>query len=147
MTAIFPTQDSTNEPQPNDINLPFGSYGRKGKLVCPMKAYWVHNDYAEYAMIVFAESRGKAISYALGSDEFPTDVYEFTDLRAKRVPVLDRFYRGKVTMDWGDDEDRVAMVRFAGCTCSAEVYDSRMCKACPAKDYCDDYPEEDDDYE
>lgn len=66
-----------------------------------MKAYSVSdaNGDTGFAYIVFAETRGKAIRYALGHCDGAFDWYEWTDMRALREPALDQFYRGKPMMD------------------------------------------------
>lgn len=101
-----------------------------------MKAYTVsdRNGDEGITLVVFAETAGKAKAYAANSAEF--DYYEFTDMRAQRVPALDRFYRGRPQMDWMDDEDRVAMVRYAGFSCSYNV-DHPDCDGCPAYEWCE----------
>ena len=57
-----------------------------------MKAYEIYDKkrYADYAVIVFAETRGKAIASAIGTDEFPKYDWDFTELRATRIPKLDK---------------------------------------------------------
>ena len=90
--------------------------------------------------VIFAETRGKAIRYALDHCDGAFDWYEWTEMRALRKPVLDQFYRGKPMMDWCDMEDRVAMVRYAGFQCSNEVLVTPdECLACPAHEWCDRY--------
>lgn len=60
-----------------------------------MKAYIAHdkNHDEPLALIVFAESPGMAKAYAANCDGF--DCYGFTDIRVKRCPNLDKFYRRK----------------------------------------------------
>lgn len=77
-----------------------------------MKAWMVDDNNAEYGTsIVFAETRGKAISYAL----MWIDTFEdcsWTDMRAKRFPEYDQFYDGRSEVDfWYDDDHRVRLVR------------------------------------
>ena len=76
--------------------------------------------------------------YAAQSEEF--DEYDFTDIRVNRRRGLDRFYKGKRKMDWMDDEDRVAMVRYADNECSGEVWHPE-CEhgECPAQQWCGRY--------
>lgn len=107
-----------------------------------MKAYSVSdvNGDAGYSYIVFAETRGKAIRYALDYCDNAFDDYTWTEMRAIRKPALDRFYRGRREMDWCDMEDRVAMVRYAGFYCSDEMcIGSDECEQCPAHEWCDRY--------
>ena len=88
--------------------------------------------------VIFAETRGKAIRYALDHCDGAFDWYTWTEMRALRKPALDRFYKGRPAMDWCDLDDRVAMVRYAGFRCSDEVLVmSDECLACPAHFWCD----------
>ena len=77
-----------------------------------MKAYGVHdkNWYSDYTLIVFAETAGKAKSIALGTDEYPYPDWQYIELMAWRMPVLDECYRGHSIMDWYDDKDRYDLV-------------------------------------
>ena len=104
-----------------------------------MKAYIVDDKrgYADCALIVFAESRGKAIASAMGTDEFPKYDWDFTELRARREPALDGAYRGRWRMDWDNDEDRLALVRDCGYYCNDDAFDPDDCERCVAKEYCD----------
>ena len=106
-----------------------------------MKAYTISDKDGAvgYSIVVFAETRGKAIAIAQHSDEFGWYGMEYIDFRAKRIPALDKYYKGKSEMDWYNMEDRVAMVKDAGFTCSYEyeIYDD--CDECPAKQWCDRY--------
>lgn len=102
-----------------------------------MKAYTVtdRNGDEGYCIAVFAETRGKALSYAARDDKLCD--YGYTGLRASRCPSLDKYYtEGKKEMDWLDDADRIAMVKDANFTCGSEwgCIDGRDC---PAYDFCD----------
>ena len=104
-----------------------------------MKAYQVSdiNSYYDYSYVVFAETRGKAIRYALDHCDMRFDCSEWTDMRATRRPQLDGFYHGEPEMDWCDMEDRVALVRHAGFMCSDEVIvTSDECEQCAAHEWC-----------
>lgn len=103
-----------------------------------MKAYIISDlkGYCEYSTIVFAESRGKAKVIAIHTDSF--EDYEFTEISARRVPKLDKHYRGLAEMDWEDSGDRIAMVKEAGFSCSPEYW-KKDCKRCSAKQWCDRY--------
>lgn len=108
-----------------------------------IKAYEVFDreHYADYSIIVFAESRGKAVSYAIGTDEFPKYEWDFTQLTAKRMSAFDKCYNGRWRMDWDNDEDRRSMVEY-GYYCSDDVFDPDMwCETCSAKDICARYQE------
>ena len=108
-----------------------------------MKAYRVYDRefYEPYVMIVFAESRGKAISYALGTDEFPRYDFDYTQLAATRAKWADKYYKGKREMDWDNAEDRIAMVKDGGFICSEDGFDPDDCERCYAKDLCEKYEE------
>lgn len=107
-----------------------------------MKAYSVsdRNGDTGLAYIIFAESRGKAIYYALHNCDGTFDWYGWTEMRAVRRPALDKHYRGETQMDWCDMEDRVAMVRYADFRCSDENYVTLdECEECPAHEWCGKY--------
>lgn len=111
-----------------------------------MKAYSVsdRNGDEGYSLVVFAETAGKAKAYAVGVDEFCD--YGFTGLRAIRKPMLDKYYKSKVEMDWFDPTDRVAMVRYADFECSSEMsFVDCECEECSAKKWCGRYEREMDD--
>ena len=59
-----------------------------------MKAYKISDlkGYADYSTVVFAETSGKAKAIAITTDAF--NDYEFTEISARRVPNLDKYYRG-----------------------------------------------------
>lgn len=105
-----------------------------------MKAYLVEDTKRDedYCTVVFAESTGNARQKALMTSA--CEDAEFINIRALRIPKLDKYYRGNNEMDWNDDKDRLAMVRYAGMRCSDEVStDETGCEECPAKDYCERY--------
>lgn len=108
-----------------------------------MKAYRISDKegYSDYIIIAFAETRGKAISSAIGTDEFPKYEWDFTELRARRVPALDNAYHGNWRMEWDDDIDRLAMVRDAGYYCDDDAFDPDDCNQCVGKEYCSRYEE------
>ena len=105
-----------------------------------MKAYEVSDRNCDVgcAFIVFAETRGKAISSVDDDDVFGD--YSFIEMRAIRKPSLDKYYNGRKQMDWYDMDDRVAMVRDGNFRCSDE-YDVPLeeCEACPAHEWCEQY--------
>lgn len=108
-----------------------------------MKAYAVsdRNGDAGCSLVVFAETVGKAKSYAAGTDDLCD--YGFTGIRAIRKPMLDKYYKGKYEMDWFDPRDRVAMVRYANFECSTEMSFAECgCDECPAKKWCGRYERE-----
>ena len=108
-----------------------------------MKAYHVtdRKGYSDYSVIVFAESRGKAISSALGTDEFPQYDWEFTDLTARRIPALDSAYHGAWRMEWDNTADRLAMIKDAGFYCDEDSFAPSECEECIGRDYCSRYEE------
>ena len=105
-----------------------------------MKAYKISDlkGYADYSTVVFAETSGKAKAIAIHTDAF--EDYEFTEISARRIPKLDKYYRGLDEMDWFDPDDRVALVKEANFFCSYEddIEDLR-CEDCPAKQWCERY--------
>ena len=108
-----------------------------------MKAYAVNDreGYSLYSVIVFAESRGKAIAAALGTEEFPYQDWEYTELRAVRKPEFDKNYNGRRYMDWDDPDDRLAMVKDGGYYCEEDFFDPDYCETCAGKEYCTRYEE------
>ena len=102
-----------------------------------MKAYKITDlkGYCEYATIVFAESRGKAKAIAITTDSF--NDYDYTEISARRVPTLDKYYRGECEMDWYDSGDRIAMVKDAGFSCAPDCWEPEDCDKCPARQWCD----------
>lgn len=103
-----------------------------------MKAYIITDlrGYADYSTVVFAETSGKAKAIAITTDAF--NDYEFTEISARRVPKLDKYYRGLDKMDWDNDEDRVAMVKDGNFSCSYE-FEPDDCETCPARQWCERY--------
>lgn len=83
-------------------------------------------------MVVFAETRGKAISLCLGREPF--DDYEFTELYARRFKDYDKYYDGNDRIDWDNEEHRLRLVRDFGwaCTEGKDIY----CEDCCAKKHC-----------
>lgn len=102
-----------------------------------LKAWQVEEEYEGYATIVFAETRNKAKYLATQYDETLYE-YDYTEVRAIRIPQLDRYAGDKpYVMDFKVDKDRLIMVRDAGFRCLEPEYDD--CEKCVAKDYCDEY--------
>ena len=104
-----------------------------------MKAYKITDikGYCCFATIVFAETRNQAKYIAIHTDSFHD--YEYTEIRAVRIPKLDKYYRGLSEMDWENDQDRIAMVKDGNFTCSDEYFEEDDCDDCPAKQWCDRY--------
>ena len=102
-----------------------------------MKAWQVEEVYEGYAVIVFAETRNKAKYLATQCNDALQE-YGYADVRAVRMPQLDRYAGDKPhVMDFETNEDRLIMVRDAGFSCIEPEYDD--CEKCVAKDYCDVY--------
>lgn len=88
------------------------------------------------SIVVFAETRGKAIGIAVNHELFE-DYCDWREVRCRRCKELDGCYRGKAAMDWNDDLDRFDMVSKAGFWCT-EV-DREECGRCYARDVCENY--------
>ena len=104
-----------------------------------MKA-WIAQEMIEYSSstVVFAETRGKARAEAMKTDS--CEDVPFTDIWIRRAPQMDKYYRGMTEMDWLDENDRIAMVKDAGFSCSYEYdFADLDCETCPAKEWCDRY--------
>ena len=106
-----------------------------------MKAYVIHDrgGYSDYSVVVFAESHGKAKAAALGTDEFPSSDWDYTELSARRLPALDKYYHGQWMMDWDNMEERLALVKEAGFRCDPDYAELDDCKDCKAKEWCGTY--------
>lgn len=103
-----------------------------------MKAYIIQDlrGYTDYSTVVFAETSGKAKAIAICTNAF--EDYEFTEISARRIPKLDKYYRGQKEMDWFDPNDRVALVREANLYCSYEFDRADLgCESCPANQWCE----------
>lgn len=103
-----------------------------------MKA-WVVRDKNEFcATVVFAETRGKARALAMHTD--CCEDTDFCDIDVYRRPNLDKYYvAGKKEMDWFKSQDRIALVKDGGFTCSPDYWEPEDCERCPAVEYCDMY--------
>ena len=103
-----------------------------------MKA-WIVTQKDEFgALVIFAETRGKARSIAIRCDEF--DSCEFCDIDVRRVPDMDKYWKpGSVIMDWELPSDRIALVKECGFRCSLEYVDWEDCRECCASAFCDLY--------
>lgn len=102
-----------------------------------MKAYIVTaGDRLErIATVIFAETASKAKTEALSSRDFTECIY--TELRARRCPELDAYYKGKSEINWYDKEGRIALVKYAGLQCSPDVSDFEVgCEECAANEWC-----------
>lgn len=104
-----------------------------------MKAWICRNErYSDLATVIFAETRAAAHALAMFTDACSEAAW--VDVSVKRIPELDDESRKQREMDWFDPEDRVALVRFGGFTCSYEMSDEDCpCDGCPATGYCSRY--------
>ena len=96
---------------------------------------WVANDKnCDYGSeIIFADTRGKAISEALRRDNF--EDLELTDIRVKRLPILDGMEDREPTDNpWLNDEIRLILVKEYDWACIEPEYSD--CDSCIAKEYC-----------
>ena len=60
----------------------------------PIKAFLISDRNGDgYSQIVYGETRGKALAYAVHQEEF--EDYTYTELRANRIKSLDSYYYGK----------------------------------------------------
>ena len=83
--------------------------------------------------IIFADTRGKAISKALGRDIFA--YLEFTDIRIHRLKELDGMEDREPTDNpWLNDEIRLILVKEYDWACMEPEYSD--CDSCVAKQYC-----------
>lgn len=96
--------------------------------------------YSEGVVIIYATSRGKAKSLALWEEPFVTDDSIYTDMRARRRPELDKYWKKGLTyLSWEDNLARLIMVKKLGFTCTDEtqLLSSTECQYCKASLYCD----------
>ena len=88
-----------------------------------MKAYYVYcdpNEYDRWSVVVFAESAGQA----------------------KRVPKLDKSFRGHTVMEWDlDMQDRIDLYEADVYRCEPEYMEEWLCNECALKDRCKEYRE------
>ena len=106
-----------------------------------IKAWHVTAWYKEYSAIIFAETRAKAHYLATKSDTFEDS--EWNEISVRRLPQMDKMYRGNTEMDWDYAEDRIALVKECGWHCSEDYVDyEKDCPSCPAAQFCDIFKEE-----
>lgn len=106
-----------------------------------MKAWIVQEKGEFYATVVFAKTRGQAKSLALCTDA--CDGADFMSIGARRIKEADRYYTpGKRELDWSYSNDRIALVKDCGFICSTDFRSPEKCADCSAKDFCDDYIDE-----
>lgn len=106
-----------------------------------MKAWIVQEKGDVCSAVVFAETRGQAKSFAVLEDV--CNCAEFMSIEARRLKEADMYYTpGKRELDWGDSNDRIALVKDCGFTCSPDFRYPEECADCSAKDFCEDYIDE-----
>ena len=103
----------------------------KKAYICAVKDL----EYELGSIVVFAETRAKAIGIAFHSDWSGDS--EWIDIRCRRIPALDSCYRGRDEMDWNNEQDRFDMVSKGGFHCM-EI-DRDDCKVCAVREACEDY--------
>ena len=98
----------------------------------------------DYATVVFAETRGKAIAIAQNTDA--CEDASFTEIECTRAKSMDKYYCGEgdgYEMDWDDPDDRIALVKDGGFRCSYELSAKDLnCDKCCAREWCDRAPKE-----
>ena len=103
-----------------------------------MKAWLVSRNDEWCSTVVFAETRGKAKSYVLGTENFE-DV-DYCELDVRRAKQMDKYYvEGKREMDWFNPKDRIALVKDCSFMCDREFLEREDCEVCSANEFCDDY--------
>ncbi len=100
-----------------------------------MKAWLISSDSIDDNMVVFSDKRGQAVQIAKGVNHRFDDI-DFTAIRAKRLPLIDKYYvKNKRYLDWQDEDDRLILVKECGFTC-IELADESECTHCIANDWC-----------
>ena len=93
-----------------------------------MKAWIVTNKNDNFgSVVVYAETRGKAMAQALCADGFEDCIW--TDLYARRFKEFDKYY--KEGLD--EEEIKMILVKDYGWTCYET---SPECETCKARQYC-----------
>lgn len=108
-----------------------------------LKAYkvWDNRSLEPSSTVVFAENVRAAKKIARLTDA--CEDADYINIRVQRFPQMDRHYRGKKEIDWYDMEDRKALV-YLGWMCLETSYE---CDACPVKNICGQWDEEEESYE
>lgn len=103
-----------------------------------MKAWLVREKDEFSATVVFAETRGQAKMEALRTDT--CEGADFISIEVRRAKEADKYYKpGKRELDWFNTEDRIALVKDCGFSCIPDAHCAEECAICPAKDFCDDF--------
>ena len=82
-----------------------------------MKAYlaWDNAAYENYETIVFAENAKEAKKIAITCEV--CENADYIQVRVKRLPEADKLYKGRVEIDWWDEETRLALAKELGWAC------------------------------
>lgn len=83
------------------------------------------------SLVVFAENIKEAKKIAVSHEMFEDS--RWIDVRVKRYPEMDEHYRGYPTIDWYNDQDRIALVSL-GWSCLDPLLEE--CSGCPARSMC-----------
>ena len=103
-----------------------------------IKAYQVSGKDNFFSTVVFAESRGKARALALSTDCCEDE--NFIDVKVYRLPIADSQYKGRLEMQWENQQDRLFLVKECGWHCDSDYVNyAEPCEDCIAKKYCDLY--------
>ena len=79
------------------------------------KAYQITEGYyADCAFVVFAESANKAKSIGLGLFRYANYDCRYIDIKAERMPLLDKFYKGEEEIDYYNPEVKKILVEEYG---------------------------------
>lgn len=99
-----------------------------------MKAWVASDKNCDYGSeIIFADTRGKAISKALSRDGF--EDLGFTDIRVRRIKGLDGMEKAEPADNpWLNDKIRLILVKDYCWECFEPECDD--CDSCVAKKYC-----------
>lgn len=99
-----------------------------------MKAYGAYDILNEdkSSTVVFAENANKAKFAAMNTEA--CDCSDYVNIRVRRLPKIDRFYKGQIEGDWDDPDIRFVMVKDYGWFCLDA--DTVECEKCVAKEYC-----------
>lgn len=91
-----------------------------------MKAYQITEGYyADWAFVVFAESANKAKSIGLGLFRYADYDCRYIDIKAERMPLLDRFYKGEEEIDYDNPEVKRILVEEYGWDYAEEAKNDR----------------------
>ena len=104
-----------------------------------MKAYqvWDTMSVENCSTVVFAENGKEAKKIAITCEV--CENADYIQVRVKRLPEADKLYKGRVEIDWWDEETRLALAKELGWAC---LETSSDCDTCTAKEYCRNWEED-----